>query len=386
MKTIRSRGLYTDINSDINSNFTELGQFGKQANMYQSLQRIPSFFKGLNTFTAYDRFVFGSYTDVHQYFTRLMGFQRFVNIISSYVKCNIVQGDIIGESNTKANALSICQGFAELTLGFDVDTLPCIGNHDINAYYGNSVNLVLSKQEQRDNILNLAMAKTENTVFPSTSVCYYYKDYVTSSYKIRVIVLDQYETPETSTGGIYEYTMYQSKHYSNTQLNWLCNTALNLPDSDYHVILVNHEGLSSPSTYNDSYLVLKEIIDAFAIQGTVSMSDNTNNFEYNVVADFSSINGFNGNFVMCLYGHIHEPDVSKITINGRQYNNIRTIATGKVYGYNKYENTGTEESASILIVDTMLKRIFILRYGNPCDFNGNGLPFGDYGIDVEITY
>lgn len=378
-------GLWSNIKNNLNENFESIGDLNQFINIYSALQRIPSFFYGLNGFTKYKRFNFGSFTDIHNYFSRLQGFQRFVNLINDEIKCNVMQGDIIGESATKDGALTKCQNYATLTTGFNVDTLSCIGNHDINAYYGNTTDLVLTKQEQRNNLLNLSMANTEVN-YPSSSVCYYYKDYVDDDYKIRIIVLDQYETPEYSTDGTYDYTMYQSKHYSNTQLNWLCNTALNLPSSDYHVILVNHEGLSSVGTYNDCHIVLRKIIDAFATQGIVNEIDNTTDFEYNVQADFSLINGFNGNFIMCLYGHVHEPNVGTITINGNTYNNIRTIATGNTYGYNRVENTPTEETASVISIDTLTKNIYILRYGAKCDCNGIGLPHGDYGIETEITY
>ena len=386
MKTVRASGMYKDINADINDNFTELSDYGKNSNLYTALSRIPSFFKGLNIYTAYDRFVFGSFTDVHKYFDRLEGYKKFINLIHPECKCIVIQGDIMGESPTKTEALATCSLWGTFARTFETDIIPAIGNHDINAYYGNQVNLVLSKQEQRDNILNNAMLNTLSTVFKTSQCCYFYKDYISPDYKVRMIVLDQYEIPELVENNLYKYTMYQGKNYSNTQLNWLCNEALNLPSSDYHVIIVNHEGLVGNSTYNDSYECLRQIIDAFSTQGNVNMVSNVLDFEYNIDVDFSQINNFNGNFIMCLYGHIHEPSVDNITINTRQYNNIRTIATGLVYGYNKIESSGTEETASVLVVDTLERRIYILRYGNPCDCYGVGLPYGDYGISTSILY
>lgn len=56
--------------------------------------------------------------------------------------------------------------------------------------------------------------------------------------------------------------------------------------------------------------------------------------------------------------------------------------------FTKMESTGTEDMWDLLSLDVVDRKLFILRYGNPTNVDGDYHPFGDRGVAVgdEITY
>ena len=193
--------------------------------------------------------------------------------------------------------------------------------------------------------------------------------------------------PQDVVGSDYKYTMQSATNYSQAQLTWLAETALALPSSDWHVIIFGHESLVVAADYNTSHTAVQNIIDAYAVQGTVSMNDTTEDFEFSLDIDFSVINGFDGNVIGYFYGHGHIPIIAKTTINGSQYNNIEIpSAIQSSIGYNRQLLTGASDIMTFIVVNPTDKVIYLLRYGLACDIEGDGLPFGDYGIDTAITY
>lgn len=395
-------GKYSLIKDDINDNFEEMCNYSHLNNMYNALHRIPAFFKRINpesTASPYymlKRFVINSSPDSHGYFEGLSRLLSFTNLIKddsitgNIVKAIVMQGDLVREQNTKADDILLCDNLEAVSKECEIDFLTGLGNHDMNNLHGNTTDLVFSKAEQKEYMLTKPMANVSNLVFDSNNndACYWYKDYDEGdSYKVRIIMLDQYDMPQNIIGDSYKYTMKSALNFSNKQLNWFANVALNLPSEDWHVIVFGHESPTAATTYNNSNVAMYSIIDAFATQGIVNLSSIVEDFEYSIDIDFSAINGFNGNFISYFYGHGHIPLVSKITIHGHEYNNIElpSIDASSI-GYSRIKDTGTYDMSTFIVVDTEDRKIFLLRYGCPCDVNGNGLPNGDYGIETEITY
>jgi len=394
METI-GKGYWEDLYTKINTNFTALGDMWQLAQDVAGIRRIPAFFKRINPLSPgspgsmLNRFVITSAPDTHEHFASLPRLKKFINLVNTNnnVSAHVMQGDILTDKETKALALTASAEFEAICDEFPIDVLPGIGNHDTNSYFSNETAVVLSKTEQREKVLNVALDNVDDVVFDAANpnTCYYYKDYLDDGYKVRVIHIDLYDMPQDVDGDSYKYVIYAHINYSNKQLNWLANIALNLPSSDYHVIMFGHQTMGATASYNTSGTAFLNIIDAFVTQGSVNMTDETADFAFDLDVDFSVINGFNGNFVGYFYGHGHVPLVGVTTINGNDYNNIELPAADtQSIGY--YRINGTTDMATFIVLDTEDRRIFLLRYGNPCDVNGVGLPYGDLGIDTPITY
>lgn len=406
----------TQIKSVIDDNFTELYASGvatlpiwQLSNIFQAIQRIPAFFRRVDPEnpdspgSMFKRFTIASAPDIHTEFDAIERLETFINLIKDdtvlpgsqfgserVVQALMMQGDLIVDYNTKAEALASWVDWAALVDGFGVDVFGAIGNHDINSRHSLKTDVVLGKTEQRENIIDPVLAETADIVIGASPVCYYYKDYdsggTSNSFKVRLIVMDQYDMPHDIVGDEYKYQQ-SLKHYSQAQLTWFAETALDLPSDEWHVIIFSHEGLDHASTQNDSYLVVQQLIDAYAVQGSVDMDDATEDFEYDIDVDFSVINGFNGSVIGWFYGHQHIILVEKIVINAREYNNILCpSADDQSVGWDRQLLSGARDMFTFIVVDTGDKRIFLLRYGIPCDVEGVGLPFGDFGIDTPITY
>jgi len=399
----------------INDNFTELYASGvanipiwQLSNIMQGLQRIPAFFRRRDPQTGAasamkSNFVIGSGPDMHWDLDALDRANTFIELIKwdkrnsdinpeQIVHAMVVQGDFMREDPDKQVFKDRYAELAVIGAAYAVDLLFAIGNHDMNALYGDAVDTVMSKAELRTSLIDPIIANVNNVVAGSGNANYYYKDYVQSGpttsdqFKVRVIVLDENDVSQVNDGTDYTYTQ-NAINYSQAQLTWLAETALNLPDEDYHVIIFGHKLLQTASTYNTSKQAVQNIIDAFAQQGTVVMNDTTTDFEFSLNVDFSTINGFNGVFVSYFCGHDHYPIISKITINGNQYNNIEIPSlSSSSPGYTRQKETGTKDMLTFIVVDTDNKEIKLLRYGNPSNIEGDELPYGDYGIDPLITY
>ena len=407
----------------INDNFTELYASGvadipiwQLSNIMQGLQRIPAFFRRLDSDnpssggSMKSNFVIASGPDLHIQWDALTRAETFIELIKydkrksnfypddpePMVHAMVVQGDLLAASAADKQDIKdqydILSGIGD---GYVVDLLPGLGNHDNNSSVSNAVDTVMSKAELRVSLIDPIISSVDDIVAGAGSACYYYKDYLqydpgpetSGQFKVRVIMLDELDVSEVIDGADYEYSQNSKRNYSQAQLTWLAETALNLPDVDWHVMILGHYRLQKESDYNTSKTALHNIIDAFAQQGTVVMNDTTTDFEFSLNVDFSSINGFDGAFIGYFYGHDHIPIISKLTINGTEYNNIEIPSLQpSAAGYNRQKETGTADIFTFIVVNPDDREIKLIRYGASTDITGSELPYGDYGIDPLITY
>ena len=376
------------------------------SNILDGIRRIPAFFRRVDPLepsspaSMLKRFIIASAPDTHGKFEELTRFETFINLIKTdssipgipktMVRALMVQGDVIVEQDTKAGALSLFSDFATIGADYGVDLLACFDNHDSNSRYSNTTAIVLSKAEQRAALIDPIISSVDSIVADvgNADACYYYKDYDGGDgYKMRVIVLDQYDMPQNVIGDSYEYTMYVGRNYSQAQLTWLAETALAVPSEDYHVIFFCGGSLSNPATFNTSHTAVLQLVDAFTQQGSVDLDDATADFEFDIDVDFSVINGFNGSVVGWFRGDGHILNAATYAINGRDYNTISCpSADQQSIGYGRQPETGVTDMMTFIVVDTEDRNIFLLRYGCPCSESGDELPYGDLGIDPVITY
>ena len=202
---------------------------------------------------------------------------------------------------------------------------------------------------------------------------YYYKDF--ASYKIRVIVLMQ-----------YDYTYTGNLCFGQDQIDWLIST-LNSTPSDYGVIIAEHTNPSRYMTYNmdEKYTSstwvqsnyaptdmdgdpVPDIVDAW-INGTTLSETYSYTFTgapsaLSVSADFTSRG--EGEFITYLGGHWHMPVLGYVTGHTDQPD-WHMDAAGMIHSTQgdtpRKEGTVSEDSFCALAVDRDKKTVKVFRVG-----------------------
>lgn len=269
-----------------------------------------------------------------------------------------------GDSIQEREGVSGINSLRKIANRFDPDKLVfCEGNHDRN---------VVSPRLTKTEFYNIVyrQTKNKNIVWGSKENAYYYRDFPT--YKIRVIVLNVYEH-------LYDNDKYDEGKcgYSNTQLEWLANEALQLLEG-WSVIVLTHDSpvemdYNGASNQNNA-MQLIQILEAFKDGNniTVQYTDERNSglFSVNVTTAFSTP----GTLIAVLSGHAHCDDAKKV--NGINYVQIVCAYIDVVNDYSGYKNRPAFSSKAyafdIGIVDTENRTLKLKRIG--------------YGADRAINY
>lgn len=269
-----------------------------------------------------------------------------------------------GDSIQEREGDSGIKSLRKIANRFDPDKLVfCEGNHDRN---------VVSPRLTKTEFYNVVyrQTKNKNIVWGSKENAYYYRDFPT--YKIRVIVLNVYEH-------MYDNDKYDEGKcgYSNTQLEWLANKALQTLE-DWSVIVLTHD---SPieMAYNgaanqNNAMQLVQILEAFKDGNNIAVqyTDERNSglFSVNVTTAFSTP----GTLIAVLSGHAHCDDAKKV--NGINYVQIVCAYIDVVNDYSGYKNRPAFSSKAyafdIGIINTVEKSFQLKRIG--------------YGNDRNFTY
>lgn len=269
-----------------------------------------------------------------------------------------------GDSIQEREGVSGIKSLRKIANRFDPDKLVfCEGNHDRN---------VVSPRLTKTEFYNVVyrQTKNKNIVWGSKENAYYYRDFPT--YKIRVIVLNVYEH-------MYDNDKYDEGKcgYSNTQLEWLANKALQTLE-DWSVIVLTHD---SPieMAYNgaanqNNAMQLVQILEAFKDGNNIAVqyTDERNSglFSVNVTTAFSTP----GTLIAVLSGHAHCDDAKKV--NGINYVQIVCAYIDVANDYSGYKNRPAFSSKAyafdIGIINTVEKSFQLKRIG--------------YGNDRNFTY
>ena len=269
-----------------------------------------------------------------------------------------------GDSIQEREGVSGLNSLRKIANRFDPDKLVfCEGNHDRN---------VVSPRLTKTEFYNVVyrQTKNKNIVWGSKENAYYYRDFPT--YKIRVIVLNVYEH-------MYDNDKYDEGKcgYSNTQLEWLANKALQMLEG-WSVIVLTHD---SPvemdyngATNQNNAMQLVQILEAFKGGNNIAVqyTDERNSglFSVNVTTAFSTP----GTLIAVLSGHAHCDDAKKV--NGINYVQIVCAYIDVVNDYSGYKNRPAFSSKAyafdIGIINTTEKSFQLKRIG--------------YGNDRNFTY
>ena len=268
----------------------------------------------------------------------------------------------------------------------NVPILPVIGNHDVGNHHKIYTNPANTNSAVGAKYVTPYM-EVIGGVQGGTDAGYYYRDF--SAYNIRVIVLNEYETPRVQNSGGTElkYSIW-SRYLSQKQANWLVTT-LNSVQSDWSVIICMHQLIDVFPKYDNEFkcsvdytngdlinyqgTIIQDIVDAYISRGTISKSYHYTNADTSEVPDVTVNGDFttaNGEFICYINGHTHNDGLGQsIIATNKQVNlNVTTgnssMASQAIYDDLYRGNVGISQDAFNLIsFDTSRKQIRVLRIG-----------------------
>ena len=319
----------------------------------------------------YKQFTMLVTTDVHKCEDRLNDAIEYLNAMGA-IDCGICVGDMASGYYNDTDGTWYSKIVAKSNKPF----LTAIGNHDMgnNSNVGQSATVAQAVGKW----ITPNVSKIGDT---SINKSYYFKDF--STYKVRVIVLNSYDAPDTLAGDGTFLVSRSVECYSQEQIDWFVNTLLNTP-VDYHVLICSHFSASqatrdSSINFNHYYKdfptrdpqggVIADIMNAYTNGTSVSGT-------YNGLADGVPSVTVNTNFsnhgkgvlIGYLSGHLHWDCVGHIT----KYSSQKAFAFSATAD-DKYQNetddlpraSGTKamDALTTITVSTGDRKLYITRVG-----------------------
>lgn len=337
--------------------------------------------KTLQDIQGYNTATFGFITDMHyatQFkHTHLVRLRRTLN---AYRKISeVAQSDFLvmgGDLVTNGTKQYVSDCFRELRAELTgIKYMPVNGNHDDNCIW----DPVCIKEEKATNHL---MPEERYTLFYNHTQqngavfncknkgLFYYAD--NKDVKVRYIFLDTDDVPyKYNEKGSLVYFPHNFYGYSQDQLDWLMNDALNFDEDGWAVVIFQHVPpviMSIDTKENLSRIsVLHDILKARNNNTDLHLNCGEGDFYRELNADFSKYHKCDIVAVMC--GHVHRDD--EIEIDGIQY---ITTANSVMYVKNsnplsRYDGTKNELLFDIATINKDKRTLSLIRVGAGEDRN-----------------
>ncbi len=193
---------------------------------------------------------------------------------------------------------------------------------------------------------------------------YFYKDLTDK--KVRVIGLNSSDIPwTTDSQGNYVHNRLEEAGFSVTQLKWLVDVALKLPDNSWQVVFFFHHPLSTGTFYNAQALI--DIIKAFKNGGSVviNRSDVDDMQIVGLKADFTTQGA--GTVIGVFNGHYHADSQDLTTLNGTPIVVTDASLSNSIGEQLERRNTVNEDCWETISIDTNARTIHCYRFGRGSD-------------------
>lgn len=254
------------------------------------------------------------------------------------------------------------------------------GNHDPNHVNNLPENylrdedyseIYLDYSEEKDGIVRQTKANGQKSIW-------HYKDL--EDKKVRIISLDSEDSDRSRVAENGDMDCDDCVNFSNEQLNWLANEALNFDDKeekDWGVIFVTHRIDPRENEFGSTGERLLEICEAFNNAKEYSVKYENDNAFYNldINADFTRYASLEKKpFVICFFmGHHHTDNYEEShgiqliwSLHGcvtDTYSDARVI---------RRPNTATQNAFDCVSIDLNTRKIRIVRYGAGVSCYGKG--------------
>ena len=320
-------------------------------------------------------FCFAHISDTHGE-QSLNQFKDFIKIINEYrnIYFGIVTGDFVYNNFTHTYDYikdNIAKSRCPILL--------TIGNHEVGE--GNDASFGGTDEEVFDKYIAPNYGNWDVVINSSEKKSYYYKDF--TARKIRLIVLNQFETPTTlDPTNPNKYVYYRGgAWYSQEQLDWFIQTLMNMPDG-YAALVAKHMPEDAIVGDNPFYCKMTKkvnfgtmsLIDGCPIEDIVDAFQNRKIVakyyhgcgEVAVNADFTNCN--NNEFICYIGGHHHADFVGTLQNYPNQIfmaiecDNTQEASSSQS-DLNKVLGRKSMDAINIISVNRDLRKIAIVRVG-----------------------
>lgn len=191
---------------------------------------------------------------------------------------------------------------------------------------------------------------------------YYYVD--NADLKIRAIFLDTGDMPYTFAGGKLRYDLQHDYAFSQKQLDWLIQYALELPEPGWTIVLFAHVSpvLQPGNSEDKSRLeILHTILKNYKAGTACNLGKGAGDFRQEVAADFSSYT--RGEIACMLLGHSHVD--SAVEYDGIWYieTGCSVMYTGAADSIPRKDGDKSELLFDVVTVDPGKKTVYLTRVG-----------------------
>jgi hypothetical protein len=329
-------------------------------------------YHGNGTYNLEKRFTMLVTTDVHQSITRMNEAITYLNSMEA-IDCGICLGDMAAAYFSDTDGT----WYRDIIEKSNKPFMTVIGNHDMGNTAKVGQSATVSQAVQKWIIPNVG--KIGDTTINKS---YYKKDF--DDYKIRVIVLNSYDTPDTLLNDTTFLVDRRVECYSQEQIDWFVSTLQNTP-AEYHVLICSHYSASNATKdfdipFNHSWRgfpvrdpqngVISDIVNAFT-NGTsiIGSYSGISSGVPTVTVDTDFTYRGVGNLIGFLSGHLHWDCVGHITNHPTQ-NAFAFSATADGASQNiedelpRQDGTKAIDAITTISVDTTARKIFFTRIGS----------------------
>ena len=325
------------------------------------------------------RFTFVHESDIHGDTVRHSNILDYINY-KSYIDALITTGDIVASNFTNDFTF-----FSQSKTKISKDILPVLGNHDVGTSTLKSLCGTTAECYTR------YIQPFEQYGIVTNGKNYWYKDY--ANYNIRIIALYEYDNEDDNTEDPTQYRLIRGyKVFSQEQINWFIAT-LNSTPSNYHVIILTH--LASYGDYSEcewvdewtdrtsrytTGIVNQSYIDGNPIGAIVNawIKGIAINLSWGFIGAASYLTPITANhdftargagiFVGYFHGHYHRDGLCTLVDYPEQhvYRTVGSSAKVQVIrrtDLNRTQGTKSEDSFNVCSVDTVNRKLYIVRVG-----------------------
>lgn len=344
-----------------------------QEHFTQKLARIQQ----LQNEDPVNRLTIGVITDMHIERNNDMNSGNLMSRIDAAVNLSVVinGGDTLahhdGRRESREDAISqIDRMFGMFSPSVKAKMLYAFGNHDDNTFNRNKWDVFFNHLEA----YNVYFKHLEGSVAFGPSPKYYYKDDV--AHKVRFIILNSIDIPYILNEDRGDEALYKGDDdyvFSQEQLTWFSEVALNVPNDRWAVYVVSHvppfrEGVSGYHLDTINADLALGIIGAFKNKTTfvgTSPSEVNPLFQASVSVDFT---GGGGEVIAWHSGHTHTDNIASLpsgiklltTLNDHKNRKVDTTQQGT-------SGTISEQAFDIITIDRDSKQVYLTRIGQGND-------------------
>lgn len=278
----------------------------------------------------------------------------------------VAGGDNINGDHNRKNKYNQAINVTETLINRVPDTTDVfflLGNHDTGiGQFAQTSSANLKVSDNLDEKTIKSIYRTGKSYYGEVrdgDSLYGYKDYPNK--KVRLIFINSFDLPFTSTNSIYDWNFLQNSGLQNSQLNWLANTALKLPDVTWQVIIFSHAPISGSfdTITQENTDALLGILKAYKNGNGFSLNDSARKLPVTINVDYSA-QGV-GTLIAFISGHVHQD--GQMVYQGLNLIQTTCSWSNTVKNSARVVETSTEDAQDIFSINTSARTISIKRFG-----------------------